>query len=284
MSATTSEHQAPRVGQLSDMLGGDIARAGHCCTFCKVTPTITGLLDSLLGMRLNKQLAGTEMGSPGAGPCDIGHELRHVVPPVKRCTPSHPATAASGTTHPQPRQPPSVPHAMLNDFAKKYDVDPDGILGSQKRPSPSDNAEPSAAKRPCATSTAAPTHAPPVAMLPAAGPARQEAGVTEPSDPVLAGMSAARRHGAPAKTTLSWLADQLGTCPGASTQSESQAATQWLHMTQTQERLPVLAPQAFDTSEAWRSRQNAAAARKQRQPRARNVRTSRVLLLVRPLG
>jgi hypothetical protein len=159
-----------------------------------------------------------------AGICDLGKELRSAIPSAV-CLSDAAAGARTAATAPPPTQPavpPNVPHSVLGSFAAAHGVEPGSILGGQKRGGGS-HAPSGSVKRPCTS------------------PDRGEAcgGSQGSHDAVLAGMAAARR-GAPAKSALSLLAEQLegGVWPRG---SQSQAATQMLQLTQG--RLPALAPQ-----------------------------------------
>lgn len=142
--------------------------------------------------QLSQNLSVAPADSSGGGaPCNLSHELRHVVPTGER-----PAAASVVPPAPQPapRQAPTVPHGVLTNFAKKFDVDPDGILGSQKR--------------------AAPEH-----------------GGGDDQKRPRAGDAAAADSPAP-QNGLSWLAAQLP--PTQGTQAGTQGGTQMLPLTQEQ--------------------------------------------------
>ena len=172
-----------------------------------------------------------------AAPCDLGAELRTAIPtaacaPAANATAAAPAVPPQATAKPSVAPQPSVPQGVLSSFAAAHGVEPESILGSQKRRSDAE-AAPAAKRRPAFT---------------AGAPDDGSSGSRSGSDAVLAGMAAARRDGAPVKSALSLLAEQLEPGMGSAGLIESQGATQMLQPTQG--RMAAFAPQPLPVSDA----------------------------------
>jgi hypothetical protein len=176
--------------------------------------------------------------------CDLGRELKAAgstlaVAPAKSTTQG---SAQPDASHWQPQRP-EVPHGVLDSFAKRYDVQPGEIMGSQKRVSPGELVPdaPAASKRACASGA--------VQRSAVSAPATSGLGRGEKaSDAVLAGMSSARGLKPAARSELSSLAEQLGPYTGGATQLDSQAVTQMLNFTQAAQHMSMLAPQQLNTT------------------------------------
>jgi hypothetical protein len=193
-----------------------------------------------------------------AGACDLGKELRSAIPSAVCMSDTTPAAHTVPAAPVQPAAPPNVPHSVLNSFAASHGVEPGSILGNSKRSS-SSSGPAGHSKRPCTSPNEDIQH-------------ETRAGSQGSRDAVLAGMAAARR-GAPAKSALSLLAEQLEPGAGAGA-SQSQASTQMLQLTQG--RLPALAPHPLPPVAVSNSRCNSA--RRRRQPQRAATELSKVWL------